>query len=350
MLRTLLLGWLSHMQQGLRGLSNCPSRDRDERGLCAPSMSAGIISPAEAATIVAAAESAAAALGGYTHTRHKHFSTRDLPLEAVYARGGSAAAEAAAKKAIDATARAVVARCGAEEPVLVDGFVIKYAADAGQSALGQHADGGRYSSTVALNPPRRAGVAVPAYAALPPQTCPRRAAGDPRATCVDPAAHPERRFANESFDFAHPLWEYEGSIRQRGLCPPTCAGETCDALLAVHTRADLERRGCDCATCARFAELGGPRAGEDYFDGGGTRFSSLRDATFFPDVGGAVVHGARLKHGAEAVTGGDRFVLAFFFDERRCADAEAAFDTFATSLVVAAVVPVVLYIAFVAEF
>ena len=52
MLRMLLLGWLSHMRDGLRGLS-CPSRDRDERGLCAPSMSAGIISPAEAATIVA---------------------------------------------------------------------------------------------------------------------------------------------------------------------------------------------------------------------------------------------------------------------------------------------------------
>ena len=34
--------------------------------------------------------------------------------------------------------------------------------------------------------------------------------------------------------------------------------------------------------------LGAPRAGDGYFDGGGTRFSSLRDATFFPDVGGAV--------------------------------------------------------------
>ena len=101
-----------------------------------------------------------------------------------------------------------------------------------------------------------------------------------------------------------------------------------------------ERHGCECAAW----KLGPPRDGEAFFDGGGTRFSSLRDVTFYPDargrveiknwsprrrrrgvaatlcqqVGDAVVHGARLKHGGVDVTNGTRYVLAFFFEEELC--------------------------------
>jgi len=52
----------------------------------------------------------------------------------------------------------------------------------------------------------------------------------------------------------------------------------------------MERSGCPCVgrLCVSTQSLGKERAGPAYFDGGGTRFSSLRDATFFPDVGDGV--------------------------------------------------------------
>ena len=332
---------------------DCPRKEKDERALCLPRLVEHVLSPAEAAEIIAATEHAAASAGGFTSSRHAHAPTRDLPVATVYASGGAsaAAAEAAVRKAANATASDAVARCGAERPVLVDGFVIRYSEE--QTSLAQHGDGGRWSSTVALNPPRRRGVFVPPYATLPPQTCARRAGDlqgkgkDPTATCVDPNAFPDRRFAQERFSFEHPLHEYDGCARSPCLCPPTCMGETCDALVAIynHSAASLEAAGCDCALCASVAALGAPRAGDDFFDGGGARFSSLRDATFFPDVGEAVVHGARLKHGADAVAGGaPRYVLAFFYDEAKCRDADADFDAFATSLVVGAIVPVLVYV------
>lgn len=78
--------------------------------------------------------------------------------------------------------------------------------------------------------------------------------------------------------------------------------------------------------------LGPRRDGDAYVDGGGTRFSSLRDATFFPDVGEAVVHGARLRHGGGDVTGvAPRYVLAFFFDEELCYGAD--YDLLYTTLI-----------------
>ena len=82
------------------------------------------------------------------------------------------------------------------------------------------------------------------------------------------------------------------------------------------------------------------------------RFSSLRDVVFSPEMGGAVVHGARLKHGGEDVTSGDRFVLAFFFDEALCQAAEkGATDVLYTSLVVVFVlVPLLVWVAFFADF
>jgi len=167
---------------------------------------------------------------------------------------------------------------------------------------------------------------VPAYAASEPQSCPRRRAGDPTASCVNAAAYPERLFAREPYTYEYPLYEY------KDMCPPTCFGQTCDQLTPA------ERRGCDCrgSVCVNTSGLGPPREGDGYFDGGGTRFASFRDATFFPDVGDAVVHGARLKHGGVNVTRGDRYVLAFFFDEELCSGAEkGGYDTLYTSLVVA---------------
>ena len=73
---------------------------------------------------------------------------------------------------------------------------------------------------------------------------------------------------------------------------------------------------------------------------------------FSPGIGGAVVHGARLKHGGEDVTAGDRFVLAFFFDEALCQAAEkGATDVLYTSLVVVFVlVPLLVWVACFADF
>ena len=59
-----------------------------------------------------------------------------------------------------------------------------------------------------------------------------------------------------------------------------------------------------------------------------------------------------MKHGGEDVTSGDRFVLAFFFDEALCQAAETgATDVLYTSLVVVFVlVPLLVWVAFFADF
>ena len=110
------------------------------------------------------------------------------------------------------------------------------------------------------------------------------------------------------------------------------------------------RRKCDCGVCASTSTTSEHDAYD--FEGGGTRFSSLRDVVFSPELGGAVIHGARLKHGGEDVTSGDRFVLAFFFDEALCQAAEqGATDVLYTSLVVVFVlVPLLCWVACFADF
>mmetsp|Transcript_29384 Transcript_29384/g.90931 ORF Transcript_29384/g.90931 Transcript_29384/m.90931 type:complete len:258 (+) Transcript_29384:380-1153(+) len=55
----------------------------------------------------------------------------------------------------------------------------------------------------------------------------------------------------------------------------------------------------------------------DDFVGGGTRFVDHGNATMFPRQGGAVLHGALVRHGAEPVEG-VRVVLALFYDEGYC--------------------------------
>mmetsp|Transcript_9289 Transcript_9289/g.28997 ORF Transcript_9289/g.28997 Transcript_9289/m.28997 type:complete len:337 (-) Transcript_9289:36-1046(-) len=287
------LGWRAHL--------SCWRRTADERALCHPRMHHGVLSPGDAAAIVEATEAAASAIGGFTSSRHMDYPTTDLPIASIVESAGELAhaAALAIERASNATTRSLVERCGATAPALKDGFVIKYSSR-GQAGLDQHGDACRYSATVALTPPRHRGVSVPAYASLPPQTCERRRSGDATETCVDPRAYPERLFAREPFKWEFPLLEYA----EFGLC----RGQKCDDL-SVN-----ERHGCECAAW----KLGPPRDGDAFFDGGGTRFSSLRDVTFYPDVGDAVVHGARLKHGGVDVTNGTRYVLAFFFEEELC--------------------------------
>ena len=147
---------------------------------------------------------------------------------------------------------------------------------------------------------------MPDYASLEPQTCELRKRGFANETCN--AEFPERRFSREHFSPEYPLLTYDE------FCPANCLGQSCD---------DVEphlRTKCDCGVCASTSTTS---ENDDYdFEGGGTRFSSLRDVVFSPEMGGAVVHGARLKHGGEDVIAGDRFVLAFFFDEALCQAAE----------------------------
>ena len=184
--------------------------------------------------------------------------------------------------------------------------------------------------------PRLSGVHVPDYASLEPQTCELRKRGFANETCN--AAFPERRFSREHFSPEYPLLTYDE------FCPANCLGQSCDEV-EPHLRLK-----CDCGVCASTSTFLENDAYD--FSGGGTRFSSLRDVVFSPGIGGAVVHGARLKHGGEDVTAGDRFVLAFFFDEALCRAAEqGATDVLYTSLVVVFVlVPLLVWVACFADF
>ena len=189
---------------------------------------------------------------------------------------------------------------------------------------------------MALSQARATGVHVPDYASLEPQTCELRKRGFANETCN--AEFPERRFSREHFSPEYPL------LRYAEFCPANCLGQSCDE---VEPQLRLK---CDCGVCASTSTT---RENDAYdFEGGGTRFSSLRDVVFSPKMGGAVVHGARLKHGGEDVTSGDRFVLAFFFDEALCQAAEqGATDVLYTSLVVVFVlVPLLVWVAFFADF
>ena len=336
MLPALIANWWSLITIALKAHSKCPHHQFDERALCLPRLLPGLLTADETAAIIAATETAASKRN-YTSSRHTYYATVDLPVAAVYADGGAhaAAAKRAVHKARNATINDLVHRCGATDPTLHDGFVIKYSTSR-QAGLEQHGDGGRYSATIALSRPRRTGVHVPDYASLEPQTCELRKRGFANETCN--AEFPERRFSREHFSAEYPLLTYDE------FCPANCLGQSCDEV-EPHLRTK-----CDCGVCASTSTT---RENDDYdFEGGGTRFSSLRDVVFSPEMGGAVVHGARLKHGGEDVVAGDRFVLAFFFDEALCQAAEkGATDVLYTSLVVVFVlVPLLVWVAFFADF
>jgi len=336
MLPALIANWWSLITVAIKAHSKCPHHQFDERALCLPRLLPDLLTVDETAAIIAATE-AAASKRNYTSSRHTYYATVDLPVAAVYADGGAqaAAAKRAVHKARNATIDDLIHRCGATDPVLHDGFVIKYSTSR-QAGLEQHGDGGRYSATVALRRPRVSGVHVPDYASSEPQTCELRKRGFANETCN--AAFPERTFSREHFSAEYPLLTYDD------FCPLNCLGQSCDDVDA-HLRLK-----CDCGVCASTSTT---RENDAYdFEGGGTRFSSLRDVVFSPEMGGAVVHGARLKHGGEDVIAGDRFVLAFFFDEALCQAAEkGATDVLYTSLVVVFVlVPLLVWVAFFADF
>ena len=336
MLPALVTNWWSLITVALKAHSRCPHHQFDERALCLPRLLPDLLTADETAAIIAATETAAAKRN-YTASRHTYYATVDLPVSTVYADGGAqaAAAKRAVEKAKNATIGDLIRRCGATDPALHDGFVIKYSTQR-QAGLDQHGDGGRYSATIALSRPHKSGVHVPDYASSEPQTCELRKRGFANETCN--AAFPERRFGREHFTAEYPLFTYDE------FCPLSCLGQSCDEV-EPHLRLK-----CDCGVCASVSTT----VENDKYDfaGGGTRFSSLRDVVFSPGIGGAVVHGARLKHGGEDVTAGDRFVLAFFFDEALCQAAETgATDVLYTSLVVGFVlVPLLCWVACFADF
>ena len=335
MLPALITNWWSLITVAIKAHSKCPHHQFDERALCLPRLLPGLLTADETSAIIAATE-AAAAKRNYTASRHTYYATVDLPVSTVYADGGAHAetAKRAVEKAKSATIHDLINRCGATDPALHDGFVIKYSTQR-QAGLEQHGDGGRYSATVALSRPRKSGVHVPDYASSEPQTCELRKRGFANETCN--AAFPERMFGRGHFSPEYPLLTYDDFCGQ-------CLGQSCDDV-EPHLRVK-----CDCGVCASTSTT----SENDKYDfaGGGTRFSSLRDVVFSPGIGGAVVHGARLKHGGEDVTAGDRFVLAFFFDEALCQAAETgATDVLYTSLVVVFVlVPLLVWVACFADF
>jgi len=333
----LIAQWWSLISISIRAHHECPRYQNDERALCLPRLLPNLLTADETAAIIEATETAARERN-YTSSRHAHYATTDLPVAAVYADGGprAEAARRVVDRALNATVAELIERCGASDPALHDGFVIKYTPTQ-QAGLRQHGDGGRYSATVALSRPQRTGVRVPRYAKLEPQTCAlrKRFANE---TCN--SNFPERTFAQERFSAQYPLLQYDE------FCPRNCLGQSCD---------DVDEHLREKCVCSQACEsVAASQVNDEYdFAGGGTRFSSLRDVVFSPERGGAVVHGARLNHGGENVTHGDRFVLAFFFDERLCQAAEkgGATDVLYTSLVIVLVlVPLLVWIACFADF
>ena len=127
MLPALVTHWWSLITIALKAHSRCPHHQFDERALCLPRLLPGLLTADETAAIIAATE-AAAAKRNYTASRHTYYATVDLPVSTVYADGGAHAetAKRAVEKAKSATIDDLVRRCGATDPTLHDGFVIKY--------------------------------------------------------------------------------------------------------------------------------------------------------------------------------------------------------------------------------
>ena len=150
MLPALITNWWSLITIALKAHSKCPHHQFDERALCLPRLLPDLLTEAETAAIIAATETAAAKRN-YTSSRHTYYATVDLPVAAVYADGGAqaAAAKRAVNKARNATINDLVRRCGATDPTLHDGFVIKYSTSR-QAGLEQHGDGGRPPVAVLL--------------------------------------------------------------------------------------------------------------------------------------------------------------------------------------------------------
>ena len=265
----LIAQWWSLISISIRAHHECPRYQNDERALCLPRLLPNLLTADETAAIIEATETAARERN-YTSSRHAHYATTDLPVAAVYADGGprAEAARRVVDRALNATVAELIERCGASDPALHDGFVIKYTPTQ-QAGLRQHGDGGRYSATVALSRPQRTGVRVPRYAKLEPQTCAlrKRFANE---TCN--SNFPERTFAQERFSAQYPLLQYDE------FCPRNCLGQSCD---------DVDEHLREKCVCSQACEsVAASQVNDEYdFAGDGTRFSSLRDVVFSPERG-----------------------------------------------------------------
>jgi len=286
----------------------CRTPAYDRRAQCQPNIIHNVLSIEETEKIILATEKAASLLGGYTRRRHVNYPTTDLPLASIYEHDSSGVqgiVEGATKRVI----ADLITRCEFEDLRLVDGFVIKYsAANDAQSDLAIHADVGRASATVTLTSSRQTGIFWPS--------------------------------------------KIRDSFYSQRLCKSHCRGDSCDAWMSQnYSRHELETVwGCDCTLClGNETDLISIHTPYD-FDGGGTVFPILRNITFLPQQGDAITHGAQLFHGARPVLNGTRYVLAFFNDIPVCHEADQVLNTFLTSIIIIALIPIFIYIGFFANF
>ena len=303
-----IVEWWRAMKASVLALTQCRRKDMDERTYCSPSVLRNVLTAAEAKEIINAAGKA----DNYGSRRHVDYPTVDVPV--AYLESVSALVEKASLAATVAAHK----RCEAPKDLaLVDGFVVKYEVH-GQTSLGPHKDAGRFSATFALSRPEKIGVHFP------------------------PEASKKDVFYAQKF------------------CPATCFGDSCDTWRRRGTtQENLDKWHCDCSLCGAFDvdnrtgfktfEEDSPTAYD--FQGGGTRFPDLRNVTFFPNVGQALIHGAHQLHAGEAITSGQRFLLALFFDLPLCRQFETEYlQVFILSVIIFLLILFLLYVALFQDF
>lgn len=314
--------WLELMLTSLLALLQCEMPERDARSKrCFPSLVARMDDAS------ALGSAASAAMG----------KSRVMELEAVLASTADAAAIRASVDAVaTATAQWLSQHCGLRDATVRRAFVARRSFEEDQDVAGA-----RFAAIVPLAKSQDLGIRFPDYVDSLPPHLERKCLAEDATPIVFSTERPPPPppFIAEKFGTASPLVPYDL------MCPPTCRGATCDAWLVNGKTLD-DLTDCNCALCketnaTRFASR------PDYdFQGGGTRFSSLRDVTFFPDVGQSLALGGRLKHSAAPVASGVNRELVLWFDDALCARADNDFSVFAFSLVVVVTVPVVLIIVF----
>ena len=154
-------------------------------------------------------------------------------MSAVYADGGAQAeaAKRAVYKAKNANnQRTYRIRCGATDPALHDGFVIKYSTSR-QAGLEQHGDGGGTGRRGAA--PTSTKVGMCRTAPLEPQTCELRKRGL-RERDLQRRISRATIFQTTLLGRSGPLLTYDE------FCPANCLGQSCDEV-ELHLRTKCDR-------------------------------------------------------------------------------------------------------------